>query len=355
MAFSFMQYLNPDGTPKEGTNLKQPINVGQQAMVGGDGMPVNQPGTLTSPAAGTWTSDQGSGRFGYDAKPIFDKYTSQIDYSAPDALDQLEAAMRRDGIQVERRGDLFKIPGTDAGFVDILQNKAFVEGRGPVRGWAYQPFYGSEDFDRLTAMGRNPHTGEMALPGQQFSRDQDAPISGPGALPGYSLTGVNNLASFQAPGLNAPWTEQFQAPSTTDNPGWEWAKKEAMGAMQNSAAANGTLLTRGFQKDLAGEITGMALQDYGNAWNRAFDKYSMDRGTFWGNQQNAKSGLGDLSRMGLAAASNYAPAQGNLVMGQGNANAAEGLARTQRGNDQIGNVISAAPSVWDAITQARRG
>ena len=166
------------------------------------------PSGSTTPMTGGAPAAGDAGRFGWDAKATFDKYTSQIDYTAPDALDQLYTRMRADGIMVERdKNDLFRIPGTEAGWVDILQNKAHVEGRGPVRGWAYQPFYGREDFARLTALGSNPHTGEMALPGQRFTRDSDAPIGGtaPGAssLLGGDDMGVPGQRRFKTAPANA--------------------------------------------------------------------------------------------------------------------------------------------------------
>lgn len=314
MAFRFSDYLNTDGTPKAGVNLMQPH------------------------------TDAGSTRFGYDAQPIFEQYQQGLDYTAPDALDQLYARMRAGGVNVERKGDLFRIPGTDAGWVDILQNKAAVEGRGPVRGWAYQPFYGSEDFDRLVAMGRNPHTGDMALPGQQFSRDQDAPIAGPGAMapggvpPGYQFNpNPNGIWSAGGPGLAAPWMREFQRPDPTqiaNDPSFQFQMDQGLQAIERSAAARGTLRGGGTLKDLTNYAQGLASTFDDKYYNRAIGEYGMDRDSFFQNKNSLFGQLNNLSSLGANAAAqtgNFAQGYGNtasgLISGQGNANAAADIAR----------------------------
>lgn len=86
-----------------------------------------------------------------------------LDYSDPNAVANLYRNLQAAGRPVEYSGsgDLIRFLGDDAGTVDVLQNKAFEQGRGPVRGWAFQPFYGKDDFNRLRSEGRNPHTGDF--------------------------------------------------------------------------------------------------------------------------------------------------------------------------------------------------
>ncbi len=64
----------------------------------------------------------------------------------------------------------------------------------------------------------------------------------------------------------------FQEPSLEDarnSPGYQFAFDQGQRAVQNSAAAKGTLLTGGTLKDLAQFGTGLADQTYGNVFNRA--------------------------------------------------------------------------------------
>jgi hypothetical protein len=119
---------------------------------------------------------------------------------------------------------------------------------------------------------------------------------GPGTLGGIAST----------EGL--PW---FTPPTGTDDPGFAFAMEQGQKALERSASAKGTLLTGGALKDLAGYSTGMALQGYGDAWNR-FDR-----------TRNFHAGLlQNMSGMGLNAAGNFGGNAADILTGQGNAQAA---------------------------------
>src|SRR5262245_53345824 len=171
MAFgNIFNYVNQDGTPKEGVNLMQPYDgtassgiaspqvlewfrthPGQDRFVNG----VDQiPGS-------TWQQPTSSGDYtgtNADLEALLGKYQAGINVQDPNSIRLLVEAMNKDGIPAELSSDglLLRVPGYDAGWVDPRQDQAYVQGRGGIRGWAFQPYYGSEDFDRLVAEGRNP-------------------------------------------------------------------------------------------------------------------------------------------------------------------------------------------------------
>lgn len=300
-----------------------------------------------------------------DLEALLTRYQAGINVQDPNSIRMLAEAMQRDGIPAEVSADglLIRVPGYDAGWVDPRQDKAFVEGRGDIRGWAFQPYYGSEDFDRLLAEGRNPHTGEFVGHEQArlYTRDSDFPMgdprsgaSGGGLPPGYSMTGVNNLASFNAPGINAPFTQQFKAPTGTDDPGFQFALNKGLEAIERSAASKGTLLTGGAMKDLADYATGMALQGYGQQWNRDFNLWNAERDTYWGNQQNAFGRLNSLANLGLGAATSYGNNASNISIGQGNVNAQAQVSGANARNAGIQNAVNTGLGWFDQFTRARQ-
>lgn len=179
--------------------------------------------------------------------------------------------------------------------------------------------------------------GEYWFNGQRVQKPEEV---SPGMFgpDGYSLNGINGLSSFSAPGLAAPFTQQFQAPTGTDDPGFQFAMEQGQQGLERSAAARGTLLTGGTLKDLANYTTGAALQGYGDAWNRAKNVYDTNRGTFWGNQTNAFNKLSGLAGAGADAASSYAANTGNLYQQQGANNAQQTATQNQNWQNTFGNL-----------------
>jgi hypothetical protein len=130
------------------------------------------------------------------------------------------------------------------------------------------------------------------------------------------------LSSVQGPGFMAPFNAPFQAPTGTDDPGFDFAMSEGQKALERSATSRGTLLTGGTLKELAGYTTGMALQGYGDAWNRARTSYLDAANIFDRNRQFQSGLLGGIAGQGLSAANAYGGASADIAMGQGNAQAA---------------------------------
>ena len=91
------------------------------------------------------------------------------------------------------------------------------------------------------------------------------------------------------------------------DPGYQFARDQAVDAVQKSAAARGTLLTGGTLRDLAGYAGGLASQRYGDIFNR--------------NLQLANLGYDAASRQ-AGLGSSYGQQAGADLTGYGNAAAA---------------------------------
>lgn len=102
---------------------------------------------------------------------------------------------------------------------------------------------------------------------------------GPSSSSGFG-GGASSVSPFGGLSL-----EDFQ-----NSPGYQFALKEGQRAIQNSAAAKGTLLTGGTLKDLDEYTVGLASQDYANAFNRALQTHQTQFGDLF-----------NLSNLGLNA------------------------------------------------------
>ena len=84
-----------------------------------------------------------------------------------------------------------------------------------------------------------------------------------------------------AQGPNSPWAipPPFQSPSAADlqnEPGYQARYQMGADALQHSAAAQGSLLSGGFQKALARYGQDYASNEYSNAYNRAYQNYAQN-------------------------------------------------------------------------------
>lgn len=135
---------------------------------------------------------------------------------------------------------------------------------------------------------------------------------GPGGLPeGYTLGDITGggkypLSSFDAPGINKPWTTAFTAPDNIteqNDPGYKARLDMGINGMQRSAAAKGTLLTGGLQKDLNQFSQDYASNEYDKVYNRALGEYNTAYGIYNTNQNNVVNRLTALGNVGLNASS----------------------------------------------------
>jgi len=119
---------------------------------------------------------------------------------------------------------------------------------------------------------------------------------------------VDAPTPFEYGGFEAPTADNFQK-----DPGYEFRLKEGQRALQNSAAARGTLLTGATAKAIGNYGQEAASQEYGNAYGRALQGYQVNRGNAaenwdrnWGanlaaGQTNINAAIGE-GNLGLQAA-----------------------------------------------------
>ncbi len=191
---------------------------------------------------------------------------------------------------------------------------------------------------------QNGHTGGLVVNGQEmqlidgsnnWTALQPWQASGPGGGAG-GAGGGSPAGGYGS--LLTPWTQQFTAPTAQDalnTPGLQFAMEQAQKGMERSAASRGDLLSGGLQTAEARQQTGMALQGYGDAYNRALGEYSLARDNFFQNQDRPYNKLMGISSQGENAAaqvgnygSQYATNATNTITNQGNANAAGSSAQS---------------------------
>jgi len=171
------------------------------------------------------------------------------------------------------------------------------------------PDSAENDFDRATAAyyeeypdGSNPDVNwydpesweswvSRGVPSMPMPPDA-LPTSGSGGMAAAPVTrgrGGFSAPSFDMSGFQWPSfrpskfkePDPFRAPSMDEamrEPGYEFARKEGIRALENAAGAKGVLRTGGTLKDLIGWGNQFAEQNYGNVYNRAGETYSRNYG-----------------------------------------------------------------------------
>ena len=154
------------------------------------------------------------------------------------------------------------------------------------------------------------------------------------AAPGAAATDPNapptGMTADQFGSLMKPWTEQFKAPTVTDDPGYQFRLNEGMKLLEKSAAAKGNLVTGSTAAALERYGQDYASNEYGNAYNRALTEYQQRYNIDQQTQTNQFNRLGMLSGMGQttaqqlnSAGQNFANSSGTILMNSANA---QGLA-----------------------------
>lgn len=141
---------------------------------------------------------------------------------------------------------------------------------------------------RPTGMPGDPHqTDPQAAPTAQTFGDLSAGSeSFGGSAPRSSSFDLPNQPQFEFPMFDGPDYQPvapFQAPSmeqAAQEPGYQFAMDQGRKALENSAAARGTLRTGGTLKDLFSWGNQFGEQNYSNVFDRQRDIWTM------GDQQN---------------------------------------------------------------------
>jgi hypothetical protein len=136
----------------------------------------------------------------------------------------------------------------------------------------------------------------------QTQQDNLAPwlAAGKGAL--ANLTG---LLKTPGEGLLTPWTEEFQAPTDVteqNDPGYKFRLAQGEGALENSAAARGSLLSGNTLEAQQKFGQDFASNEYSNVYNRAMEQFRQRYGIFENNQTNTYDRLAALAGTGQTAA-----------------------------------------------------
>jgi hypothetical protein len=194
----------------------------------------------------------------------------------------------------------------------------------------------------------------LAQENQQFQQEQtnEQPFlnAGQGAV-----TSLSGLLSTPGQGLLQPWTQQFTAPSAAEaaaQPGYQFSLQQGLNALQNSAAAQGSLLSSGTQKALNNYAQQAGQTDYQNAYNNALTGYNSAYNTFQNNQSNtfnrlaSVAGLGQTTaaQLGQAGAQNAGTVANTLLTGgaQQGQDLQNAAAATASGYTALGNSVGSA-------------
>jgi hypothetical protein len=169
-----------------------------------------------------------------------------------------------------------------------------------------------------------------------------------------AVTTLGNLLSKPGQGLLAPWTGTFQAPTAAQaaaTPGYQFALQQGQNAIQNSAAARGTLLSGGTLKALDQYSQGLADTNYQQVYNNAFQQYLQNYNQFQQNQLNQYNRLAGLAGTGQ---------QAGTTLGQLGQSAANNVANTyltagQQIGQNINNAAAATASGYTAAGNAAAG
>jgi hypothetical protein len=244
--------------------------------------------------------------------------------SGPEVMQGLQQFLASKGINVTipTRGDGVTLSSDKI----VLPNQQVVDLLGDEGGanrfqWSEDGFWVDGKPSSTPGTWSDPNAGEF---GGQFG-------GGMGTLGQFTGGGQYPLASYRGQGLLAPWESAFNRPDLNDttDPGYHARFNLGKEAMEASAAAKGTLLTGGFQKDLNQFAQDYASNEYDKIYGRSRNEYLDAYNIYRGNANDQYNRLFNFSQLGLnatnqlgGAGSSYANNASNLYTGIGNAQAA---------------------------------
>lgn len=159
-----------------------------------------------------------------------------------------------------------------------------------------------------------------------------------------ALTKLENMQPFSAP---TGVTEQ-------NDPGYQFRLAQGQKALENSAAARGSLLTGGTAKALNDYAQGSASSEYGNVYNRALQSYQTNA-----NNQFQLANMGENAATNLSGAeANNANAQSSILGNSANEQAQQinnaAAARASGYAGQANAITGAIPGVAQGLTDIYR-
>jgi hypothetical protein len=237
-------------------------------------------------------------------------------------------------------GQLLGLPSPSSGITPGAPFPASMPGAGPT---APNPTAAQPTGSQFSMMGLTAHPG-VTPPGMSSGTPVSAgsfgmPASGvtPGASTGRPVTpGMTGTAAAPTGAGNplggnlqpfAPWTTPFVAPTNVteqNDPGYRFRLSQGLGAINNSAAARGGLLSGNTAEALDQFAQGDASQEYANVYNRALGQYQQNYNIYQQNQANQWNRLASLAGMGQTQAGqlnsaglNAGSTIGNILLGSG--------------------------------------
>src|SRR6266568_978149 len=193
----------------------------------------------------------------------------------------------------------------------------------------------------------------LAFQKEQWTTDQanEAPWlqAGKGAL-----SNLSGLLSTPGAGLLTPWSSTFTAPTNVteaNDPGYKFRMQQGEGALENSAAANGSLLSGNTLEAQQKFGQDFASNEYSNVYNRALQQYQQNYGIFENNQTNTFNRLAALSGVGQTAATTLGQEGQQAAQNVSNIDLTTGAQQGQ----QINNAAAATASGYIGAANAWGG
>lgn len=177
--------------------------------------------------------------------------------------------------------------------------------------------------------------------------------SGEGAL--SNLTG---LLSTPGKGLLTPWSQTFTPPTEAQAeqyPGYKFQLGQGEEALQNSAAANGSLESGNTQEALNNYAQNYAQNDYTNVYNQAQQQYQQNYGIFENNQTNTYNRLAALAGTGQTAATTLGTEGQQAATNTGNIDLTTGMEQAQEMNNAAAATASGYVGAGNAISSGLTG
>jgi hypothetical protein len=184
---------------------------------------------------------------------------------------------------------------------------------------------------------------KFRLPGGRIA-DQMYASGSPAARWNDTLTLERGSAGAGSLGAAGNWQAGI-------DPSYAFVAGEAQKALESGAAAKGTLLTGGFQKDMAKYMSGLASQEFGNIFNRNMSLADLGLRAAGGASQAGSAYGGQVGN----TAANQADANERLLTGAGNARAAGTAGSGQIWGNTIGGIggaIATNPQVNNWLQRA---
>jgi hypothetical protein len=160
---------------------------------------------------------------------------------------------------------------------------------------------------------------------------------------GTALSNLSALLNTPGQGLLTPWTQEFNAPTAAteqNDPGYQFRLNQGEGALERSAAANGSLLSGNTLEAQQEFGQNYASNEYQNVYNRALQQYQQNYGIFENNQTNTFNRLAALSGLGQTTAAQLGTQGQQAASNLGNISLTSGA---QQGQD-IQNAAAATAS-----------